>query len=161
MPTYTMLIGVPGSGKSSWLNQQWSQMDDNELLSTVVASTDDYIEKHAQQLGKTYSEVFATEIKAAGLDMNNTLQQAFANSLNVIHDQTNLSVKARKAKLSQVPRHYQKVAVFFATPEPQELQRRLDNRVGKTIPPYVISNMIQQLELPTRQEGFDKIVYAN
>ena len=156
MPTYTMLIGVPGSGKSTWLAQHpvdWSN--------TVIASTDNIIERRAKEQGKTYTEVFNNEIKSATAEMNQLLRDALTEGLNVVHDQTNTTVKARKAKLAQIPDTYHKVAVFFPTPSDAELKRRLAGRAGKTIPANVIMAMKSQLEMPSLAEGFDQVQIAN
>lgn len=153
-PTYTMLIGVPASGKSTWLGQQ-------QLSNTVLLSTDDWIEQAALSQNKTYSEVFFQEIKAATRWMNQELQRAVAHQLNVVHDQTNLTIKTRAAKLAQIPPTYRKVAVFFSTPCSQEHQRRLLSRPGKIIPQNVIMGMCSQLEAPAPEEGFDHIIMVN
>jgi tRNA uridine 5-carbamoylmethylation protein Kti12 len=47
--------------------------------------------------------------------------------------------------------------VVFATPEPEELARRLASRPGKTIPPAVIERMIEDWEEPDLSEGFKEI----
>jgi len=155
MPTYTMLIGVPGSGKSTWISKQpidWGN--------TVLASTDHFIEMQAKAQGKTYSQVFQSEIKAATNHMNKAIADALANGFDVIHDQTNVTAKARRAKLANVPETYRKVAVFFSTPNNAELKRRLDSRAGKTIPANVVIGMASQLEMPTEEEGFDQVHMA-
>jgi predicted kinase len=152
MPTYTMLIGVPGAGKSSWLAKQAI-----DWTNTVLASTDNIIEHRAHEQGKTYSEVFKKEIKAATREMARMIHDALDNGLNVIHDQTNVTVKSRADKLSMVPDTYRKVAVFFPTPPQAELARRLASRPGKMIPVNVVMGMVSQLEMPSEAEGFDHI----
>lgn len=155
MPTMYMLTGVPASGKSTWLSQQpfdWTR--------TVVISTDSIIDKRAETQGKTYSEVFQREIKSATAEMNQNLQYAIAAGLDICWDQTNVTAKSRASKLARVPDSYAKVAVFFATPEPAELQRRLASRPGKTIPAHIVQGMASQLEPPTEAEGFDRIIVA-
>jgi gluconate kinase len=57
-----------------------------------------------------------------------------------------------------LPKEWIKVCVFFPTPEADELQRRLDSRVGKSIPKNVMDSMIQHLEIPQLSEGFDEII---
>jgi predicted kinase len=156
MPTYTMLVGVPGAGKSAWLAKQRIDWHD-----TIVASTDNIIELRAREQGKTYSEVFQKEIKGATQQMNQMIQNALAQGLNVVHDQTNVSAKARAVKLAQVPDTYRKVAVFFPTPPDAELKRRLENRPGKTIPMNVVLAMKSQLEMPSEAEGFDQVIVVN
>jgi predicted kinase len=47
-----MLIGVPGSGKSTWIGaQDWAR-------DCVLVSTDKLIDIEAGRQGKTYNEVF-------------------------------------------------------------------------------------------------------
>lgn len=152
-PTVYMMIGVPGSGKSTWINRQ--NFDWN---STVLISTDAIIDRTAKQLGKTYNDVFSTTIKAASQEMNQQLEQAIKNKMNIVWDQTNLSAKARQSKLAKIPKSYRKVAVFFEIPDDQKLDRRLQSRPGKIIPANVVASMKQQLEMPTASEGFDKII---
>ena len=57
MPTIYMLIGVPASGKSTWVEQNKGN--------ALVISTDNLIEAYAANLGKTYNEVFKEQIKIA------------------------------------------------------------------------------------------------
>lgn len=153
MPTLWMMIGVPGSGKSTWIANQ--NIDWNN---TLVVSTDAFIDKKAAELGKTYSDVFKDTIKAATSKLNSDLEYAITNNMNIIWDQTNTSAKIRKSKLSQIPNTYTKIAVFFKTPDKLELQKRLDSRIGKNIPNNILMGMISQLEPPTKAEGFDEIV---
>jgi predicted kinase len=145
-----MLIGVPGSGKTTWIK--------NNKNDAVVLSTDDYIERIAAEQGKTYSEVFKDEIDSANTHMSQELTRAIKNSDDIIWDQTNLTVKSRKGKLSKIPKNYRKVAVYFSVP--QDLRQRLASRPGKTIPEPVIISMINQLQPPSKEEGFDEVVHA-
>jgi len=153
MPTLYMMIGVPGSGKSTWIANQ--NFDWNK---TMVVSTDAIIDQRAAAQGKTYSEVFQNEIKGATAQMNANLKNAIANNMDIVWDQTNLTAKSRQGKLSQIPKNYRKVAVFFNTPNEKELQRRLGNRPGKTIPTNVVQSMMSQLEMPSKSEGFDEVI---
>lgn len=148
MATLYMMIGVPGSGKTTWIK--------NNKHNAVVLSTDDYIERVAEKQGKTYSEVFKDAIGPATDQMEKDLIQAVRNERDIIWDQTNLTAKARKGKLSRIPKSYRKVAVYFSVP--QDLRDRLANRPGKVIPEPVIISMINQLQPPTKEEGFDEVV---
>jgi predicted kinase len=146
-----MMIGVPGSGKSTWIQNHNHQ-------GTIVASSDSYIEQIAKNTNKTYNEVFDKNIKAATKYINNVAKQTFDLNLDLIWDQTNITRKSRAAKLATVPDHYEKIAVFFATPEQKELDNRLKSRIGKTIPNHIMQSMIKNLEPPSKEEGFDKII---
>lgn len=90
--------------------------------------------------------------------MNEDLRKAVLNRQNIYWDQTNLTAKTRASKLALVPLTYEKTAVFFPTPNDEELKQRLAGRPGKTIPANVVLGMKSQLEIPTETEGFDRVV---
>lgn len=146
-----MLIGVPGSGKTTWIKQN--------SHNAVVLSTDDYIELVAKKHGKTYNDVFKDAMGGAMANLKRDLNTAIKNNSDIIWDQTNLTVKSRRDKLKQVPDSYKKVAVFFGVPN--DLRDRLASRPGKTIPEPVVISMINQLTPPSKEEGFDDIIYAS
>jgi predicted kinase len=147
------LIGVPGSGKSTWIAQQeWAG-------NCVAVSTDHWIEMFAQELGQTYSEVFELFMPAAVRAMSAQVSLAQQQGRDIVWDQTSVSVASRAKKFAALP-DYEHVAVVFATPEPAELTRRLAQRPGKTIPDSVMQNMINSFEQPTVEEGFVEIWYA-
>jgi predicted kinase len=151
-----MLIGVPGSGKSTWIANNADHVDAQENL--FIASTDDLIEAHALLEGKTYNEVFKDYIKSAEKGMYMDLALATANDMDIIWDQTNLTRKSRAKKLIMIPDHYLKIAQFFPVPEKEELERRLASRLGKTIPSHIIESMRVSVEFPCLSEGFHQIV---
>ncbi len=149
MPNLYMLIGVPGSGKSTWVNSQdWAH-------SCVLVSTDKLIDLEASRQGKTYNDVFEEYIKEATKIMNEDVKAAVEAGKDIIWDQTNTSKKSRKSKLASV-HGYRKIAVIFDVPEENELKRRLASRPGKNIPWSVMTSMINNLEVPTEDE-FDEV----
>jgi len=153
MPTFYMVVGIPASGKSTWITQQpfdWSK--------TAIISSDAIIDRRAAEQKKTYNDVFQKEIKSAIAEMQSQLKAAISQNMDIILDQTNVTAKSRASKLAQIPDSYEKVAVFFATPSAQELTRRLNSRPGKNIPAHIVQGMASQLEKPTKAEGFDRIV---
>ena len=150
-----VLVGVPGSGKSTWVkNQVWAK-------DIPVVSTDLFVERYAEEHGKTYSEVFDEYMPIAVKLMANQVLICKANNLDVIWDQTSTSI-ATRAKKFRMLHDYYKIAVVFKTPPTAELQRRLATRPGKNVPWEVVSKMAQQLELepPTEEEGFNEIWYT-
>lgn len=156
MPVAYILVGVPGSGKSTWIANQ--SFDWNR---TVVASTDNYVERQAKQQGKTYSDVFKDVMPDAVDHMAKTVVDAVEKGLDIVWDQTSITVATRKKKLRMLPNNYRKIAVVFPTPEEAELLRRLGSRPGKTIPPEVIEKMKKDFVMPSTKEGFDEIRYAS
>lgn len=155
MPKAYILVGVPGSGKSTWISKapvDWSN--------TVVASTDNYVEREAKKLGKTYTEVFKDIMPDAVQYMASTVIDAIRNKQDIIWDQTSTTRHTRAKKLRMLPIDYETIAVVFPTPDPKELARRLGNRPGKTIPDEIVNDMIARWEEPSEDEGFDNIIYV-
>ena len=146
-----MLIGVPGSGKSTWITKQGFE-------DVIIASSDAYIETVAAKAGKTYDQIFSQAIGYAQKFCDSQVQTAINLDKTLVWDQTNTVAKHRKLRLARLPKEWIKIGVFFPTPDESELQRRLDSRWGKKIPKDVIDSMIQHLEIPQLSEGFDEII---
>ena len=154
-PVLWMLVGVPGSGKSTWITSKFDHVEVHDDI--CVASTDDYIDVYARKNNSTYDEVFKEYIKTAEKLMYGCVKNAVEGNCDIIWDQTNLTRKTRAKKLIMIPDRYRKVAVVFPTPELEELGRRLASRPGKTIPKHVMDSMIASFQYPEYDEGFDEI----
>jgi predicted kinase len=147
------LIGVPGSGKSTWIKDQiWT-------LGLTVISTDAFVEDYAQECGSTYSEVFDDYMPRAVELMANQVVFAREHGHTVIWDQTSTTVKSRARKFNALP-DYEHIAIVFRTPELSILKERLASRPGKEIPWAVVQGMIDNWEEPTKEEGFKEIWYV-
>lgn len=153
MPKLYMLIGVPGSGKSTW------QKNSESARKAYLASTDMFIELYAALNHKTYDEVFKEVIKSAEKYMYELVMTAVKNGGDIVWDQTNLNRKTRAKKLIMIPDHYEKIAIVF--PVPDDLEKRLANRPGKTIPYHVMKSMMDGFEYPQMDEGFNSIIRAD
>jgi predicted kinase len=151
MKELIMMVGMPCSGKSTFIEKFSNKFNDY-----IVISTDNIIEGRAEKQGKTYNEIFKDEIKSATKEMNERLAQAIQNGDNIIWDQTNLTVKSRKSKLSGIPKDYQKVAMYVET----DLKTIKDRNVrpGKIIPESVLDNMWGSIEVPSITEGFHAVL---
>jgi predicted kinase len=150
--TLYMLVGVPGSGKSTWIAQNFPDMTGH-----YVASTDRLIEIYASMRQATYDDMFQDSIDYANKAMMTHIKDVIMYGYNIIWDQTNLNKKSRARKLAAVPNTYRKIGIFFPTPETEELYRRLGSRPGKTIPEFAVQQMINSLQQPTIEEGFDEV----
>jgi predicted kinase len=153
MPKCYQLIGVPGSGKTTWVNNQdWA-------ITCAYISTDKWVEIYAKEVGKTYSEVFTNFMPTAVDLMAKEVNVARDMGRDIIWDQTSTTVKSRAKKFAMLP-DYEHIAVVFKTPEHKELIRRLWSRPGKEIPEHVIASMIASWDEPTEDEGFTEIRYV-
>ena len=153
MPKCYQLIGVPGSGKSTWIkNQVWA-------LGLTIVSTDVFVEDYARKEGKTYNEVFKDYMPEAVKLMAEQVVFARKHGHTILWDQTSTTIASRKKKFNMLP-GYEHIAVVFRTPNRDELDVRLSGRPGKHIPKEVVDSMIAGWEEPTLEEGFKEIWYT-
>ncbi len=154
MPKCTILVGVPASGKSTWL-------EDKDWRAKII-STDDIIEELARVYGFTYDQAFSNLVKFAEQVMWSYIKTAAENGDPIYIDRTNMTARARKKFIDFLkPFGYEFECVVFPTPEPEEWMRRLDSRPGKTIPQEVLDRMVDSYEMPLMSEGFTKITYVH
>lgn len=156
VPIIYILIGLPGSGKSTW-TQDLTNKSERDF---TIISSDAEIEKMAREVNKTYSEVYDRYIGKAIFIMKENAKNAIADVKNIIWDQTNVTKKKRKRILEALSNEYYKVAVDF-TVDPKELERRLEKRAketGKFIPKFVIDSLGKSYQAPSKDEGFDEII---
>lgn len=161
MPTFYMLCGVPGSGKSTWINYNFGTFRPFPSRDAAVISTDDVLEVIGSRYMMTYNEVFDNISYSFAEKLSYKLAaRVFADRVpHVVWDQTNLNVKTRKRKLEIVPAGYHKIAVAFDVPN--DLQERLESRPGKEIPAKVMQSMLKSYVTPTVEEGFDEVVHVS
>lgn len=148
-PILYMLIGIPYAGKSTYTRK---------LSHCNVLSTDNHIEAMASWTNLSYNEAFKLFYKEAEFNLNEKLHEFTSNGYDFVWDQTNITKKSRAKKLAKIPDNYHKIAVFFPTPDDEELNRRIASRKDKVIPKHALQQMKKQLEFPDITEGFDEII---
>lgn len=155
MAKLTILVGLPGSGKSTWRDKH--QQDE------VIISSDDEVEKFAASLNMTYTEAWPqVNHKIIRKTLNERFEQAVRDDKDIIVDMTNMGKKARRSWINKAS-GYEKIAIVFNVDD-NELRRRLDERkelTGKEIPDHVLESMSQRFEMPTKDEGFSSIETIN
>lgn len=153
-----ILIGLPGVGKSTWVEREF-QGD------CWVVSTDAILDEIAAEEDITYNEAFSKYSKVTEPMMWKNFDSFIENKFHpIVIDRTNMSVKSRAKIFNRLKNfhkgHGYKIhAVVFSKPDDIEHNRRLNSRPGKTIPENVIRNMENSYQCPTIDEGFDNILY--
>jgi len=154
MPVCYQLVGVPGAGKSTWVNNQ-ILMDDYTYV-----STDYWVEQYAKSQDMTYSDVFEVAMPYAIEQMLEQVRLSRKYNSNIIWDQTSTTIASRRKKFNMLP-NYEHIAVVFPTPERSELDVRLSGRIGKHVPKSVVDSMIEGFQMPTLEEGFKEILIVH
>ena len=145
-----LLCGIPGSGKSTWL-QQFDGMNSVSVVSrdqirfSMLSDTDEYFSKE--------NEVFDKFIDT----INDRIVNGDESIIYV--DATHLNPKARHKVLSRLDTEncYAVHAIFFDISLDTCLERN-EQRSGRAyVPPTVIKNMYNSYRFPICDEGFDTI----
>jgi len=150
-PFVILLVGVPMSGKTTWIrnNHPTTRVVSRDELVMEVYGSDNYNE--------AFKEVDQKEVDRL-LDLR--LKEVNTNKENVIVDMTNMVVSRRTKTLRYFSDDYFKEVIVFPVLDTEEYDRRNKERnvnENKWIPPFVISSMLNSYQEPTLDEGFDKI----
>ena len=141
MPKLYMLVGLSGSGKSSWCAQQHTMK---------VFSSD----KMREELFNNVNEQRYNDILFKKL--HERVKESLRNGYDSVVDATNLSSRRRIAFLNEI-KHIpcEKICRFF--PMPYEFCLERDSMRKRTVGKKVIMKQMKQFEMPHPNEGWDKI----
>jgi len=148
-PTMYIMVGLPGSGKSTYI--------ENNLKGIKVVSRDNALMEYGKSVGKTgtYSEVWASLTDADQKEVDKKLQKDLSDakrgSDDFIVDMTNLSWKSRKKQMNGLKNHRVEMIVFTTSLDTVVLRNA--QRVGKTIPTKVLTDMAKRFEMPLYGEN--------
>ena len=144
MGKLTLLVGLPGSGKSTYAKKYLEK--DNIILSSDVIRGEIFNDENDQS---NNALVFSTLYSRA--------KQILESGKNVVIDATNCSKFDRKRVLdnfSDMP--LIRVAIVIKTPI-DECEKR-DKERNRTVGRQVIDKFNTKFEMPTKDEGFDEII---
>ena len=158
MPTVYMLIGLPGSGKSTYA-EKLAKGEDAVIVSTDKIREelfgDEAIQSNEKYNGNTVFCIAHDRVKLAMLE-----------GKNVIFDATNVKRKDRKyfldllrpekfLALQKTNYKYKFHAVLIATSYEKCLENNLNRR--RVVPEEVIKRMFCNFEVPMKFEGWDEV----
>lgn len=144
MANFYMLIGLPGSGKSTWIEHNETE------LSTVTISSDSIRE---QVFGDVNDQTHNAEVFEL---MKTKTHENLRNNINVIYDATNTSRKRRTQFLKELPEGIHKIAILFTTPFNICCDR--NNKRDRQVPMESMLKFYKGFQAPWYTEGFDEIL---
>lgn len=156
-PLLVMLVGMPGSGKTTTAVRLAGAIRSRGRVCRIVG-TDAYLEAEAARRGLSYAAIFAQEFRNAEAFMWMQAKEAIARRISVVWDQTNLTVKARHQRLRLFPRDYLCIAAVMATAEDEARRRNAARGPGRAVPACVYDRMLAELHLPNADEGFQMFI---
>jgi predicted kinase len=153
--TIVLLIGLPGSGKSSLARFLLSQWQGCRLISPDLVRAELYGDATIQGNWETIEAVLLRQLRSAG-DCGDRPPEPAA-----LYDGTNADLKYRTALLEQLHKcgFTQIIGVWLDVPLELCLDR--NNRRDRRVPPAVIEAMNQALsnDPPCLAEGFNQLIW--
>ena len=131
--TMVLMIGIPGSGKSTFYRQR---------LST------DFVRVNLDMLKTRERE-------------KELISRCFSEGKSFVIDDTNVTRQLRESFILPARRQGYRIVGFYMRSSVSECAARNRQRTGAArVPDHVIANMSNRLELPSRSEGFDELYYV-
>lgn len=143
-PILTILVGVPGSGKTTYAKKMLEHDNDTVHISSDAIRKRLYGDENCQN---DPSKVFSI--------MQEETLDALSSGHNVIYDATSVTRKSRASILDKVPKYVSKYCVVVWAPIGTCIMR--DSLRDRSVGSDVIHKMLRRFEAPFYDEGFETI----
>ena len=143
MANFIMMIGLPGSGKSTAAKEL------AEITGAKIFSSDTYRAIYGSGEEDQSKNAFIFQ------KLREDVMEALKNNKDVILDATNISIKSRRSWLNSLPKETFKQAYLVLAS--YETCLRQNAQRERHVPEFVIERMYKQFQVPSLDEGFDMI----
>ena len=141
MSNFYMLVGVPGSGKSTWAAKTNVNTHSSDAIRQELFG-DAGDQSHNDKVFK---------------ELQRRVKADLATGIDCIYDATNISRKRRMAFLQQINEHT-KICILFCPPVEVCKARNLLRE--RKVPEDVIDRMVRNFEIPYVYEGWNKVIFV-
>jgi len=151
-PTAYVLVGLPGSGKSTWAAAHPERLP--------IASTDEFIEAYAAEHKVSYAEAFRQYNGQAKLLLKERLSALIAQKTSFIWDQPNITARKRRAVYNKLHVSHRVIFVCFCVPIEICIARveERERQAGEFINPKLIKLWSSMVTFPEAGEPCDGII---
>lgn len=139
MATFYMTVGIPASGKSTYIKNLKCAVFSSDTLRKELWGSEDT---------QGDNTVIFNELQRR-------IRECLNNGLDCVLDATNINSKKRKAFLSQLPKGTTNKAIVFATTLEQCIEA--NSKRERKVPVDVIERMYKGFNFPLYSEGFGSI----
>ncbi|XP_045462363.1 heterogeneous nuclear ribonucleoprotein U-like protein 1 isoform X2 [Harmonia axyridis] len=157
-----MMCGLPGSGKTHWVNEYLKA--NNDKPTNVIGSTHllDRMTVHGQPLKSTYNGQWNILMEKLQRCLNRLGDIAAQRRRNYILDQTNVFPSAQHRKLRAFEGFKRRAVVVVVGDEEYTKRQSLkEAAVGKDVQEYTIMEMKANMSLPTPGDLCDEVIYSD
>ena len=144
-----LMMGVPGSGKSTYVKSMLKYGDiyvsRDEIRYSLLTDEDDYFAKE--------NEVIRTFIE--NIDKSLVMEEYCGD---VYADATHLSPKSRAQVLNQLKNKDKVSMIYLDIPLNIVLERNAQREGRALVPENVVRRMYNSIILPTKEEGIEELI---
>ena len=143
MSDFIMLVGLPASGKSTYvekLREKGYHIHSSDKIREELTGDVNSQDKNV--------DVFQELHKRVKTDLR--------NGISCVYDATNMSMKRRKAFLDEIKKYdCVKKCILFAIPV--EVCKERNAKRARKVPDYIFDKMLRKFQCPYYYEGWDEI----
>lgn len=145
IPKFTMLVGLPCSGKSTY-GKSWAKINNATIFSSDALREELFNNVDHQ-----------TDNDLLFKELHKRIKDCLKEGRSAVYDATNISYKRRiafLAELKNIP--CEKRCVLMATPYEECIER--NKHRDRKVPEYVIKKMYFGMDVPHMFEGWDDVI---
>lgn len=142
-----LMMGAPGSGKSTWIKRQLKGNDyyisRDEIRFDIISDEEDYFSHEVEVFDK-----FINEINSALMKPN----------VRVFADASHLNKTSRMKLINRISSNPEEINVIWLRTPLMTCYERNNNRTGRAfVPKHVIKSMYDSIQEPSVNEGINKV----